>query len=169
MESHRLALEYRSRPGTWLLRCDDVLFVIESPEGELAFEVSRAHAHRHVDLDVLCVEGKIRVDVGGTALKFTVEPATVAAVLALVGARLGDDHEYRRQLQWRSFRMAPLALAESLVAGSLFGLYCWYAIGRPDSPSLLPRVMLAWQGPLISILLFLLLGLSLGAPCWCYF
>jgi hypothetical protein len=59
---------------------------------------------------------------------------TTTFLRTFVEANLEKDAEYRTHLHREAVRDIPIGLAMFIVAGGLFGLYCWYASWAPDPP-----------------------------------
>jgi hypothetical protein len=166
VHAHRLILEGNSSEAEWLLEWDDAKFVLKDPDGQIVFEAEATYAHRLVELFELYAEGKISFATQHGSLVFKKNPAAVADLLEFVEAGLKSDAQYRTRLRHQSMRAIVRGLAMFVVAGGLFGLYCWYASWAPDPP---PDHWVRWFGWLIHAILLVLLAVALAGPLIAYF
>jgi len=157
----RLILKDDPTKAEWLLQWDNSSFSLKNPEGQPVFETAVSTVHRLVEIRELYAEDKISLAIPYGSMVFESDPIALAELRAFVAKSLGSDAEYCAELQRRSLRSIPIGLAMFLVAGSLFGLYCWYAIGAPDPP---PGHWIRWFGWLIHGILLILLGVALAGP-----
>ena len=115
-----------------------------NPDGEAVLEAEAARAHRLVELFDLYAEGKVSLATPDGSLTFKRNRAAVADVRAFLEQGLASDVEYRTQLRREAAGAIPRGLVMFVVAGSLFGLYCWWASRRqPAAGPLGPLVRLA--------------------------
>lgn len=166
VHSHKLIAERQALKGEWLLEWDNAKFVLKDPGGQPVFEADAANAVRVIDLYELYVESKISLASPQGSLAFKKNPAAVAELRRFVDVRLAEDVDYRSELRRQSLLAIPLGLAMFLVAGGLFGLYCWYASWAPDPPL---RHWIRWLGWLVHLVLAVLLGAAFaGAVIGCF-
>lgn len=140
--------------------------VLKDPDGQPVFEAQVACAHRAVELYELYAEGKISFASPHGSLAFKKNPAALAELRDFVEAGLASDAEYRTALRRQSLRAISLGLTMFVIAGGLFGLYCWYASGASDPP---PGHWIRWFGWLIHGILLVLLAAALAGPFIAYF
>lgn len=161
MPSHRLVLESDSSNAEWLLEWNSVEFVLKNPQGEPVFTVDTAVAHRVVGLFELYAKGRIGLASTQGSLVFQKHPAANADLRDLVKAALQGDVGYRAQVRRQAKHSVAIGLAMFVVAGTLFGLFCWYASWAPDPP---PGHWIQRFGWLIHICLLVLLAIALTGP-----
>ncbi len=165
MHSYRLIRDDGPTDVRWCLEWDDTVFILKGPDGQLVFEVKAAQAHRVVGLHELYTEGKIHFATSHGPLTFQKHRTATAELRSFVEARLRSDPEHLAQLRRDSARAIPRGLVMSLVAGSLFGLYCWWAFTGDDPP---PGTWLHWVlvsfGWLIHGALIILMSTALAGP-----
>lgn len=126
MHSHRLIPASGSSRAAWLLEWDDKRLVLQDPEGEPVIEAEIARAHHVIDLSVAFLDGTIGFVSPQGDLQFKQNRAALAELRDLVNAGLRSDPEYRAAMRRRALRAMPVGAAMFLIAGGLFGCYCWY-------------------------------------------
>jgi hypothetical protein len=166
VESYRLVPDGGSRDAEWVLEWDDVTLTLRAPDGQPVFEGPTAAAHRVVELYELYAEGKVSLATPHGSLRFTKQPAALAAVRGLVEAGLAGDAAFCAELRRQSLRAIPRGLVMFAVGGGLFGLYCWYASWAPDPP---PGHWMRWIGWLVHGVLLILMGVGLAGLLVAYF
>jgi hypothetical protein len=166
MPFHRILPE-NGRPGDeWSLEWDDATFILKDPDGEPALEVGATRAHRLVEAYDLYAEGKVTFTTPHGALTFKPDQATLVALREFVEENLRSDPEYREELRRHARRSIVLGLMMFVVAGGLFGLYCWWASWAPDPP---PGHWIRWFGGLIHGVLLVLMAGAIAGPFVCWF
>lgn len=164
MESHRLVQEGGPRDAEWVLAWDDATLTLDAPDGQRMLEAPPSAAHRIVGLYELYSEGKVSFATPHGPLAFKKRSA-VAAVRGLVEAGLAGDPGYCADLRRQSLRAIPCGLVMFVVAGGLFGLYCWWAFTAGDPP---PGTWLRWVlvrfGWAIHWVLLILISVALAGP-----
>jgi hypothetical protein len=166
VHSHLLTLEGDWPGAKWVLEWDDAVFIVRAPNGETAFAVETAHAHRAIEVNELYAEGKISLTTPDGPLAFKKHRAAAAALRAFFEAGLRTDPEYLARLRTDAAGTIPSGLVMFVVAGGLFSLYCWWAFTHDDPPfiRLWPRWALAVVGSLIHGVLLVLLAAALAGP-----
>jgi len=170
MHSHRLTHEGGPAGAKWQLEWDDAAFTLRDPDGQLVFECSDAQAHRVIEVYELYAEGKVSFATPHGSLTFKKHRAAAAGLRLFVEAGLRADPEYLAQLRRESARAIPRGLVMFVVAGGLFGLYCWWAFTNDDPPpGTWLRWVLVWFGWLIHGVLLVLMGVALAGPFVSFF
>jgi hypothetical protein len=164
MGPYKLVPEGASTKAPWLLEWDDERFVIRNATGDLVLETDTTSAHDIVDLSQTFIDGTICISAGLEVLRFKRNSAAEAGLRKLVEAAIARDPAYRAAMRQRSIRAMTFGPVMFLVAGGLFGGYCWYAIGAPDPPADHWIRYVGWliKGVLLVLLAVALLGLGLS-------
>jgi hypothetical protein len=164
VRSHRLVPEGGSSKDAWQLELDDKGLVLHDASGQPVFEIETALAHHVIDLSKTFIDGTICFAFPDGELRFKQNSAALEDLRELVEAGLRYDPEYRSAMRLRSLRAMAVGPVMFLVAGGLFGCYCWYASWAPDPPADSWIRWLGWlvKGVLTVLLAIALLGLGLG-------
>jgi hypothetical protein len=163
MGSYQLVPENGASKTPWLLEWNDERFVIRNAAGDPVLETNTASAHNIIDLSQAFVDGTICIAAPPEVLRFKRNSAAEAGLRKLVEAAIARDPAYRAAMRQRSLRAMTLGPVMFLVAGGLFGGYCWYTIGAPDPPADHWIRYVGWliKGVLLVLLAVALLGLGL--------
>jgi hypothetical protein len=146
------------------LQWNEQRFVLQDPHGQLVVDVEIALAHRAIDLSEAFIDGTIGFVSPGSTLRFKLNRAALAELRELVDAGLRSDPEYRATLRRQSLFAMPFGAVAFLVAGGLFGCYCWYASWAPDPPADSWIHSFGWliKGVLLVLFAVALVGLGFG-------
>lgn len=139
MESYRLLQQGGPEDSEWILEREGAVLSLTDPDGQAVF--TSEPAHRVVDLWYLGGHKEIRLVPEHNGLAFLKHRDALAAVRAAVEAGLAADAEARDGLRLRATGAIRDGLVMFVVAGGLFGLYCWWASTAGDPP---PGTWLAW-------------------------
>jgi hypothetical protein len=170
VESHRLRQEGGPRDAEWVLAWDDATLTLDAPDGQRVLEAPSSAAHGLVELYELYAEDKVSFATPHGSLAFKKQSVAVTAVRRLVEAGMAGDPEYCADLRRQSLRAVPRGLVMFVVAGGLFGLYCWWAAVAGDPPpGTWQRWVLVWFGWAIHGVLLILMGVALAGPFVAYF
>jgi len=170
MHSHQLTYEGGLTDAKWLLEWDDAAVTLRGPDGQPVFQAEAGQALRIIEIFELYAEGKVSFATTHGSLTFKKNRAAAAEMRSFVEAGLRADPEYLAQLRRHSAVTTTRGLAMFVVAGGLFGLYCWWAFTDGDPPvGTWQRWVLVWFGWLIHGMLLILMGVSLAGPFVSFF
>ena len=158
MRSYQLVAEGGSSKTPWLLEWNDERFVVRNATGDPVLETDTASAHTVVDLSQTFIDGTICIAAPDEVLRFERNSGAEAALRKLVEAAIASDPAYRAAMRQRSLWAMTVGPVMVLIAGGLFGAYCWYAIGAPDPAA---DHWIRYVGWLIKFLLLVLLAVAL--------
>lgn len=159
MGPYSLVPEGGSAKAPWLLEWNDERFVIRGATGAPILETQTASAHKLVDLSQTFIDGTICISGPSEVFRFKQNSAAEAALRTLLDAAMARDPVYCAEMRTRSIRAMTVGPVMFLVAGGLFGGYCWYAIGAPDPPA---DHWIHYVGWLIKGVLLVLLAVALA-------
>jgi hypothetical protein len=159
----RLILDGDSSKAQWLVEWDDTNFVLHDPNGQAVFEAETFCVHRVVDFYELYAKGRISFTTPSGPLKFQKNDEALEDLLDLVDTGLRGDSEYRDEIRRQSRRGILLGIGMFVIAGGLFGLYCWFASWAPP-----PGNWFRWFRWLIHGVLLFLLAAAFAGPFVAY-
>jgi hypothetical protein len=163
VHSHSLDPESGRKP--WRLEWDDKHLILRNSEGSPVVEVETGVAHRRIDLSKAFVDGTICISGPEGPLRFKQNRAALAELDELVKLGLQSDPEYRRAMRQQARRGMAAGAAMFLVAGGIFGSYCWSISWMPEPPA---DHWIRWIAGLFTWVLAVLMAvtlLGLGLGC----
>jgi hypothetical protein len=169
VSSYELIPEGESSKAQWLLEWDDERFVLCDANGDAVIETNTASAHQIIDLSQTFIEGTICIAAPAEILRFKQNVVAEAALRTLVEAAICRDSAYRAIMRQRSLRAMKFGLPTFVIAGGLFGGFCWYAEGAPDPPQdhWIRSIASLLKAALAVLLAVALLGLGLSCSGFC--
>jgi hypothetical protein len=169
MRSYQLVPELGSPKTPWLLDWDTECFVLRDANGETVVETDTAAAHLIIDLSQTFIDGTICIAVPPEVLRFKRNSAAEAGLRKLVETAIARDPVYRAAMRQRSLRAMKFGPLLFVVAGGLFGVFCWYAIAAPEPPAdhwiRYVRGLMKWSLTVLVAVALLGLGLSCSGFC----
>jgi hypothetical protein len=126
-------------------------------------ETETTLAHRVIDLSRAFIDGTICFTVANETVGFKKNSAALAELRELVETGLRCDPEYRAIMRSRSLRAMTLGPVMFLIAGGVFGCYCWYVSWAPEPAADSWIRYFGWliKGMLLVLLAVAILGLGL--------